>query len=553
MKSEKQKSLKEKEEQKNEIICILYIETNNYNEDILLFNNNEKNKNDFIHNIKVYIKGNKINVKNIEEDQWIFNYDFKEKGEYEIKIEIDKRLTNLSNLFVGCKLLYSVDLSNLDTSNVTEMEYMFACCEQLKRIKGIEKLKTNKVINMKGIFEECCELEELDLSNFDTSKVTDMKLMFSNCAKLKRIKGLENFNTSQVVDMQAMFQQCIGLEELDLSHFDTSNVTDISFMFVNCFNLKRIKGIEKFNTTKVKSMKTLFQQCKELEELDLSNFDTSNVTDMGFMFNNCLKLKRIKGLEKFNTSKVADMKAIFGQCNEIETLDLSNFDTSKITDMGWFFCYCYKLRSIKGLEKFNTKQVINMRAMFQACTLLEELDLSNFDTSKVTDMQFMFASCEKLKRIKGIEKFNTSHAIGMKTMFQDCRELEELDLLNFDTSNVNDMGYMFANCFKLKRIKGIEKFKTNQVVTMRAMFQQCKELEELDLSKFDTSNVDDMGCMFAVCSKLKSLNLLSFSVNSDCDLENMFYQINPKCELSCNDDEIKSEFYSYILDYLNLQ
>ena len=58
----------------------------------------------------------------------------------------------------------------------------------------------------------------------------------------------------------------------------------------------------------------------------------------------------------------------------------------------------------------------------------------------------MFDDYLKLKRIKGIEKVNISVAIGMKTMFQDCGELEELDLLNFDTSNIN--GYMFAYCFK---------------------------------------------------------------------------------------------------------
>ena len=212
MKNGKYKSLKENEEDnKNEIICIVYIGENNFNEDILLFNNNEENKNDFFESINVYIKGNKINLKNIE-NQWILNYIFKEKGVYEIKIVFNKRMTNLKGLFGGCEMLYSIDISNFDTSNVTDMEYMFSCCEQLKRIKGIEKLKTNKVINMKGMFEECIGLEELDLSNLDTSKVTDMALMFSNCVKLKRIKGLENFNTNQVINMQAMFQQCIGLE-----------------------------------------------------------------------------------------------------------------------------------------------------------------------------------------------------------------------------------------------------------------------------------------------------------------------------------------------------
>ena len=62
----------------------------------------------------------------------------------------------------------------------------------------------------------------------------------------------------------------------------------------------------------------MFQQCNELENLDLSNFDTSNVTDMGWMFNECHKLKEIKGINKFNTNKVTNMKAMFQECNELE-------------------------------------------------------------------------------------------------------------------------------------------------------------------------------------------------------------------------------------------
>ena len=84
---------------------------------------------------------------------------------------------------------------------------------------------------------------------------------------------------------------------------------------------------------------------------------------------------------------------------------------------------------------------------------------------------------------------------------------------------------------------------------MRTMLQQCKEFEELDLSKFDTSNVADMGCLFAVLVYIKIFESFKFFINSDCEIENMFYQINPKCELSCNDDEIKNEFYFYILYY----
>ena len=65
----------------------------------------------------------------------------------------------------------------------------------------------------------------------------------------------------------------------------------------------------------------------------------------------------------------------------------------------------------------------------------------------------------------------------MNAMFQGCNELEDLDLSNFNTSNVTDMGWMFNQCFKLKQIIGINNFNTSNVTIAKAMFQECKELE----------------------------------------------------------------------------
>jgi len=77
------------------------------------------------------------------------------------------------------------------------------------------------------------------------------------------------------------------------------------------------------------------------------------------------------------------------------------------------FNECYKLKEIKGINNFNTCKVINMREMFQSCQELEYLDLNNFNTSQVTDMTYMFNKCYKLKEIKGINNFNTSKAINI--------------------------------------------------------------------------------------------------------------------------------------------
>ena len=133
--------------------------------------------------------------------------------------------------------------------------------------------------------------------------------------------------------MNSMFQNCFALEYLDLSNFNTSNVTEMKFVFNKCKKLKEIKGTNNFNTNKVTNMEGMFQKCNDLENLDLSNFDTSNTKDLNRMFYECQKLKEIKGINKFKTYKVLDMEGIFCQCFLLEYLDLSNFDTSNVTNI----------------------------------------------------------------------------------------------------------------------------------------------------------------------------------------------------------------------------
>ena len=97
-----------------------------------------------------------------------------------------------------------------------------------------------------------------------------------------------------------------------------------------------------------------------MEYLDLSNFNTSNVTDMSFMFNGCNKLKEIKGINKFNTNKVTYMKVMFLQCNVLEYLDLSNFNTSNVIDMSFMFTGCNNLKYLNILNFTNNCETKNM-------------------------------------------------------------------------------------------------------------------------------------------------------------------------------------------------
>ena len=284
---------KQKEKIKeNEIKGILDIKLNEIKDGVILFNQNELNKEEIKEKINVYLMNKRINTI-IKEDKWMINYNFERDGYYEFIITFKKNLSNLNNFFSNCPVL-SVDFSYFDTSKVNNMGGMFNNCYKLKEIKGLNKFNTSQVFYMRIMFQDCHELVHLDLSNFDTSKVKNMEGMFNFCKKLKEIKGLDKFNTRQVINMNRMFEECEELESLDLSNFDTSNVANMEGMFSNCFKIREIKGLNKFNTKQVKTMEGMFQGCYELENLDLSNFDTSSVNSFKLMFSQCRKIKFIE-------------------------------------------------------------------------------------------------------------------------------------------------------------------------------------------------------------------------------------------------------------------
>lgn len=187
-------------------------------------------------------------------------------------------------------------------------------------------------------------LESIEgLEYLDTSQVTDMSYMFSYCSNLTSL-NLSNFDTSSVINMNDMFSNCFNLTELDVSGFDTSNVTDMSSMFYFCFNLKTL-NLKNFNTSKVENMNSMFYHCENITNLDLSSFNTSNVTDMDWMFSNCSSLIDID-LSSFDTSNVISMYRMFGSCSSLTTLDLSSFDTSKVLSIQLMFSKCSNLKLI---------------------------------------------------------------------------------------------------------------------------------------------------------------------------------------------------------------
>ncbi len=205
---------------------------------------------------------------------------------------------------------------------------------------------------------------------------------------------------------------------------------------------------------------------------------------------------------------------------QLETIDFgSGFNTSNVTNMSGMFEYCTSLTNL-DVSNFNTENVTNMSSMFNYCSSLTHLNLSNFSTENVTDMNAMFACCFNLTSLN-ISNFNTENVTNMRHMFHSCYMLTSLNLSNFNTENVTDMSYILYGCSRLTSLN-LSNFNTENVTNMTYMFSHCSSLTSLNLSNFNTENVTDMSWMFYYCNSLTSLNLSSFYTTSVNNMQAMF-------------------------------
>ncbi len=163
--------------------------------------------------------------------------------------------------------------------------------------------------------------------------------------------------------------------------------------------------------------------------IDLSRFNTANVTDMRYMFNLCTNLTSLD-VSNFDTSKVTNMQSIFHDCNSLTTLDLSNFDTSNVTNMSYMF-YGSGFTTL-DLSNFDISNVTTMSNMFNYCRELTLLDVSHFDVSKITaSYNFMnaFNNCPALvdfyppKNINGEMNVSYSKALSHDSLVRIINNL----------------------------------------------------------------------------------------------------------------------------------
>ena len=462
-------------------------------------------------------------------------------------------------LFHFASLETITGLENLNTEEVTNMSEMFLGCEGLETL-DLQSFNTAKVTNMSGMFKGCYSLTSINVQSFNTANVTDMSYMFDQCRSLATI-DLNNFNSDKVTDARRMFDECGSLTTINCKNTWRENISS-EYMFGGCVKLQ---GAAKYNSSKVDAAmanpKTGYFTGKATEEenntpgKDENNtpgndengtpgenpaqpatpmayvVESKDKTTLTFYYDAEYETRtnagNVMGIEdkKVDNSAAEDGNeagnaddnganaADNAEAGDTDNAEANAADNSEANAAGeneeeikvpvWvgtekepnttitkvvfdasfknyrptsteqWFSYLTHLKNFEGLENLNTEEVTSMSEMFFGCASLTEIDLQNLNTAKVTDMSSMFAGCTGLTSLN-LTKFNTENVTNMSAMFGACASLTTLDLQNFNTANVADMRYMFTDCSNLTTINCTNTWKE---VASDDMFKACEKLK----------------------------------------------------------------------------
>ena len=268
-------------------------------------------------------------------------------------------VVDMSSMFAETLIgIDSLDLSTFNTKNVKNMESMFASLS-FGNVNGhtqninLSSFDTRNLENMNFMFADLAGLHVIDLTSFYTPRLKQMKGTFTNCFGLKTLK-IPNIITEEVVDMSMLFYG-VKPDPINLSRFDTSKVEDFSYLFYHS-SIGEDSQMPAWDTSSARNMQSMFAS-SGFSVLDISNFDTSNVTNMSGMFDGMLILKELRIGSKFNTTNVTNMERMFYDLPKMTELDLSsaNFNTSKVENFGLIFALDNTYTTSK-LQKIYVKQ-----------------------------------------------------------------------------------------------------------------------------------------------------------------------------------------------------
>lgn len=357
------------------------------------------------------------------------------------------------------------------------------------------------------------------LCNYTGGTITSLEKMFyeDQTNMLRSVAFKENFDTSNVTSMSRMFDNNQGanhqggervlLHSLDLSMFNTSNVTDMSYLFRLCCYLPFVKA-DGWDTSNVVSMAHMFDSCNA--NIDLSGWNTSKVRNMSYMFS--------------YTHYIAASNGSIGPLPAAELprqRNIEGWDVSNVEDFSYMF-YMNEIKNDYDLTRWNPAKVKTMESMFSK-SKTKALNMSGWNLPEVLTIENMFYMSEYLTTLN-LYGWKMPKVKTIKYAFYYLRSMDRLDVRDWKLPLCTD----FSHAFESMRAKELDctGWDTSGAETMSYMFSDISYLTSLDLSSFNTENVKDFSYMFYLDNWLLTLDLSNFKITENAGTVYMFRGCN---------------------------
>ena len=429
----------------------------------------------------------------------------------------------MDSMFYGCSELKELDVSGFDTSNVTNMYFMFYECESLTKL-DLSNFELNYVVpNVFGMFynnflESIIIPKQFNDEANKNSFLENLKTEGLKFGKWKNVDTNQEYDNVPDSITESQKYQYIGETKTIIE----GNWGTCSWS-LESGRMTITGGI--IDTVKEEEL-PWFEHKKEIQQIIITGkIAFQQETSFSRLFEDLRNVQYIDGLKQIDTSQINNMDSLFLGCKNLKEIDISNWKTSRVTSMMGMFEDCKSLEKI-NLADIDTSNVLSMAGMFYECSNLKEVDVSSFDTSQVKTMNRMFYLCDNLERLD-LSNFNTSKVtgLGLQWIFAGCSKLKEVDVSSFDTSQVKSLSFMFSGCKSLEKLD-VSNFNTSQIVYMAGVFARCSGLTDLDVTNFDTSQVMDIDGMFYGCNGITKLDLSSFDIGQVTNMADIFNGLN---------------------------
>ena len=384
-----------------------------------------------------------------------------------------EKVTSMSSLFENCTAT-DICLASFKTSNVTDMSSMFEGCSKLTSL-DLTTFNTENVQNNCSMFKDCSSLTSLTFGNFYVGFSTNLSAMFQGCSALTSV-DLSKFNTANVIDMQYMFDGCKSLASLDVSMFDTGNVLNMCNMFSGCSSLTEL-DLMNFSTSNVQTMDNMFAGNSSLVWIFAdSKFSTASCTRGNGMFNGC---ESLLGAINYDASKTDKN---YANCSTGYFADKNKGRNTYVRLKNRVLTFYYSYYKQSGDYGLNSGTEV---PGWKGKSFTKVVFDKSFKDQSPWTCRWWFYKAYSLTSIEGIENLDVSGTRNITSMFESCTKLKVLDLSNFSTPNLNIMNRVFYGCYSLTTIYASDKFQIGKQGT--DVFTGCDKLKgEIGFQKSKT-------------------------------------------------------------------